>query len=104
MALLNEDSITQAMEGIIKSIREGNPKNAQETLDNLDFEGLPKAIADPSKGADRRLFVVPAHPFGTERVDETGNRLRECGDALGRGDGKGALDSAQKALKRWQEG
>jgi hypothetical protein len=99
--LLNENSIAQTLQEIVEDLQQGYLQNARTRLDVLEFERLRHPISDPTK---QRLFVDPAGPFGTERVNETGDHILQCEAALSRVDGSAALEAAQKALQRWQEG
>lgn len=102
--MLNERSIAESLRTIIDHVEQGNFEQAQIHLDTLSFERLQKPIPDPSKGPGRRQFIDPGGAFGTERVNAVARHIRSCRDALSRGDQKQALDAAEKALGRWQEG
>jgi hypothetical protein len=102
--MLSEDGIRLTLNAIIQDIRQGKIENAQATLEVLNFERLLRPIPDTSKGPGQRLYIDPAGPFGIERVHEVADHLRKCRAALISQDANAALEAAQKALHRWQEG
>jgi hypothetical protein len=100
-AMLNEESITGVLQGVIGHLESGNLEQAEAHLDIVDFERL----LHPIRGASAyRQFVDPAEGFGLDRVHETGDHIRACALAVRRGDMDAALLAARTALARWNQG
>ena len=65
--MLNDASITNALNRTVETIREGNLQQAQAGLAVLEFHRLMHPLKDD-----------PARPFGPERVRETGDHIARC--------------------------
>lgn len=100
-AMLNEESITRFLQGVISHLEGGNLEQAEAHLQILDFERLLHPIRGHSA---HRQFLDPAEAFGVERVHETGDYIRMCARAERTGDIDTALNAARAALARWSQG
>jgi hypothetical protein len=96
--LLNEQSIEQHLREAHKHLVVSNLKQAEMTLDVLEFERLLKPIEDPSKV---RMFIDPAESFGVERVNRTADYIRKCRRDITAGLLDAARDNADWALQCW---
>jgi hypothetical protein len=96
---LTEESILQALEETVDRIRKRNLSGALDTLIYLNFEGL------LLPGRDQTTFSVVdrGQVFGSERVRETAEQIRQCEIALRKRDSEGALGAAEAALASWRQ-
>jgi hypothetical protein len=103
--MLDEESIREALEEIVKQLKAGDADQAAEALDELGFERLRRPITDPSQGAHRQ-FIDPAEAsgLGVERVNDVGRSLKRVALLIRDGSTPSAARDAEVALQRWKAG
>lgn len=99
--MMNGASIAQALSDVVAHLSDGNLEQAKATLDVLEFERLLNPKRSRSKGP--QMSVDPAQSFGIEGVQQTGDHISRCREAIRRGNGQSALDEAKAALARWND-
>jgi hypothetical protein len=98
--MLNEQSIQEALDRIVKHLSEGDAESAEFAIQDLGFDRLTRPIEDRSK---QRMFVDPAAAFGVQRVHEVWDAVSACRGFMLAGDLSRALERARRAVARWNE-